>query len=161
MALVFLFSLTGQMLNFDFAYLQELLPFSKLVSRVPLVSLTALYIESNSGLSESTRFVVTSTLFVYVFAISLFFVSLANLTRNDLLDHESLTPQLFYWFAFIAICCFTLLFFPIEIWGRSSLAYRLAVQSDLRYFLFAVMVSGLNLFYSYLAAFVRLKFFDR
>jgi hypothetical protein len=157
LAVVFLLTLVGKKIDLDFSHFQNILPFSDQVTDVPLLSITASHIGSSFGPIERARFVVTATLFFYVFALSLTPIAVASWVKKDLLNSHSVSPQLFYWLAFIFLSCLTLLFFPLQTWGRNSLAYRWAVQSDLRYLLLALMIGGTNLFVAFAATFLNSK----
>ena len=140
-----LLSSIGHYFNFDFAGLRHELPVAELLAKIPLVSFVMQYLESEFGTIEASRFLINSTILFYVFLLSLAAVILLSLFDAQRLSVKSIDLRFFYSVLFLAICGVTLFFFPIQIWGKNSLAVRLAVYSDFRYLLFACFFIAVDL----------------
>jgi hypothetical protein len=103
------------------------------------------HLKSELGTIEGSRFLINSTILFYIFLLSLAAIILLTLFDAQKMSVKSIDLRFFYLVLFLAICGATLFLYPIQIWGKNSLAIRLAVYSDFRYLLFACFFVAVDL----------------
>jgi hypothetical protein len=142
---ILLLSLVGSYFDFNFIGLKHELPIAGFLARIPLNLLVMQHLESELGTIEASRFLINSTILFYVFLLSLVAIILLSLVDAHRMSMRSIDLNFFYIVLFLAICGVTLFLYPIQIWGENSLAVRLAVYSEFRYFLFGCVFVAVDL----------------
>jgi hypothetical protein len=143
-------------LGFDFSFIQTNLPLAATVKLVPLIALAYEFVELQKGHLHASKFLAETTLFTYVYLVITMCVLIVSWKKNALLHNESINRGAFYWFLFILCFAITLLFFPAQIWGPHSMAFRWAVESEARLLLLASLVVGSHLFTFFMSDLVRI-----
>ena len=150
-------------LGFDFTFLHASLPLTVLLKHLPLISITDKFIELQQGRSYSAKFVVETALFAYVYLFTTAWILFAGWKNVRFMHEESINRGLFSWLSFCMFVSISLVFFPTQVWGPHSMAFRWAVESEVRFLLLAVIVLSSHLFAFFLSDAVKLllKGFER